>query len=480
MSIGRDAALVTSANVLAQVLQLLALPAISAYAAPAAFGEFTLFAGLCAVVSVFAGLRYDPAIIVATSAGMARVVARLVWSLGLAAAIACLLLVPPALVASIASSWGRAATLGALAAAYTLANTSVRVAVNWLTREGQFSWVGAVQFTAVVATVAAQLLLLHLGLDAATSLMLGLVGGQAIATALAFGIAGRGRRWLARFDLRRLRAAARVFVRFPQFMIVYGLNSTLRERAVHLLIGWGAGAGALGQMAMAQRLASAPHGFCHSGIGPALMAHARSESRPEVGRTAAALMELAALVLAPPFIFLAFNARALIDGFLNPAWSGLAVYIQWLAVPYALVACTGFADRLFEFYGQQKEALHMDLGLSVMLLGALGLAALSADGAVMTATFGIVLALFELFWTWRVFAANGLPLAPLWRMARVTLVQMLAFAALNGALMAIDSLVLRAAVAALAMLSMLAAHFRWLGGRRLLSRLLTRKAVTSS
>ena len=472
MSIGRNAALLTGATVAGQLAQLLTLPLVSRYAPPDAFGTYTVFIGFCAIAMVFAGLRYDAAIVVARTDRQGRLAATLVALLGLATAglvgLAAVLLHPWLPEVGGESTWAMAA----LAMVYLVANTLVRVNNAWANRVARFGWVGGVQFATVAGMVAVQIPLLALGVRPALALCGGYAAGQAIA--MLVGFAGPGQDAFARGTLARARllGTARHLVAFPRYMILYGLSTSVRERAIQALVGWGAGAAALGQFAMAQRLEGAPHAFLHGGLGPSLLSHARRSERAHVAQVASQLVELAVLVLAPVFVFLMVNAGPLVDAFFQARWAGTAVYIRLLAPAFLTLACTAFLDRLFELYGQQRIALHIDVTYTVAVLAALALAALSGSGAVMAGVFTIVFCIYELAWTYFAFSANGLGTVGLRRLAAGCALYVLALLAIDTGLLALPALWARTLAGALVFLLAAAAHWRWLGGRRLITQLI--------
>ena len=471
MSIARNAVLLAASTVAGQLTQLLTLPWVSRYAPPDAFGTYTVFVGFCAIAMVFAGLRYDAAIVVARSDRQGRLAATLVAGLGIAAA---------ALVGAAGLAlrpwWpvvgGEAtAALAGCAVIALVANTFVRVNNAWANRLGRLGWVGAVQFATVAGMVAMQLALLARGVRPTLALCGGYAGGQALG--LLAGLAGPGADAFARGrpSRARLLGTARHFVAFPRYMILYGLSTTLRERAIQALVGWGAGAAALGQFAMAQRLEGAPHAFLHGGLGPSLLSHARRAERGQVAEIGRRLIELAALVLGPVFAFAMVDAQPLVDTFFEPRWRGTALYVQLLAPAFLTLACTAFLDRLFELYGQQRTALRIDVAYTAVVLASLALAAGSGSGALMAVVFSVVFVAYELTWTYFAFAANGLATRGLARLALGCAAYLGALVAMDAALLAVPSLGLRAA-AALAVLALaFAVHWHALGGRALFRQL---------
>lgn len=471
MSIGRNAALLTATTVAGQLIQLGTLPLISAYAPPDAFGTYTFFAGFCAIASLFAGLRYEAAIAVARTDRQARMAAGLVSALGLACAGGVLLLA--ALVSHWFPAFGGVPTmeLAVFAVAFLLFNTAIRAMSSWLNRLSRFGWIGSVQFAAVTGSVSLQIALLADSVQPAVALCLGYAGGQLIGALV--GLCGPGRGAFRLDTLRRaqLRGTARHFISFPRYMILYGLSTNLRERAIQALVGWGAGSAALGQFAMAQRLQGAPHAFLHGGLGPALLSHARHSNKEEVAGVACALMELAVLVLAPIFVFVAVNSDALVSRFFTASWQGMHLYLRILSLAYLTMCCTAFLDRLYELYGTQRVALKVDLTYSAAVVAALTLAALSGSGPAMALMFALVFCIYELAWTYVTFSANQLPLTGLQRLGLLCIAYLCGLLALHAALLMLDELWQRALVAAVVSLAISAVHWRWMGGRHLVARL---------
>ena len=471
MSLGRHAAVVTGANIAGQVLQLAALPLISRHATPADFGIYTLFVGFCSIASVFAGLRYDSAIMVARSHAQAARVARLVMLLGLCTGALAFLLGWPALIALAKFRPGSAALLAALASVYLIGNSALRIAMNWLIRQVRFVWVGSLQFIAVSFTVSSQLIFLAAGVDPLTALATGFALGQVAGATFVFATAASGQCWIGGGRKRDLTAVASRFIDFPRYMVLYGLNSSVRERLVYLVIGWGAGAAALGKFAMVQRMVGAPHAFMHGGIGPTLMSHARDVSRDEVARMAASLVELSGFVLTPFIIFLMFNAEPLARSFFGTSWIGLGAYVPWMALSYLVLACTGFIDRLFELYGKQRVALNLDLAFTVVMLGGLLIAGKSSNGLVMTATFSFIYLIYEIYWTWVAHRANSLPLVELKRVALILVVQLAFWCIICSLLLTVSIFYWRVVVFVFLSPILFMVHYRFLGGRDVVRRL---------
>jgi len=425
MSLGSHIVRLTAGNGSAQFLQLLSLPLISRLFAPDEFGLYVLFAGALAVLSVFAGLRYDSAIILPRRDAPAVALAALVLAIALAASTVAGLgtLVATRFLAP-GTSRQIVAIVGAGVVLSLVTGAVQRVVTAWLSRSGRFGSVGLLQLLVVATIVGLQVSLAAVGVSGLIALILGHVGGLLLGTAAFAMRMGELRRRIA-VSLRRprqLATVARRYSRFPKFMLPYGLSSTLRERLVHFVIGGLAGAGALGQFAMATRFASAPNSFLYQGVSPVMYAHAARAPREQVARDGAAIMELLAVVLVPAFAFIAIDGPLWIDRFLGQAWAGTGKYLLLLSIPYLSLALTSWLDRLFDAYGTQNRALYLDIGFTVVLVGTTALAASGGDGVTAATVFAAVFTAYELLWTALTYRTHDLPLSILKRPVLIVLV----------------------------------------------------------
>ena len=111
---------------------------------------------------------------------------------------------------------------------------------------------------------------------------------------------------------------------------------------------------------------------------------------PEAARRlATVLVELSAVALVPPFVFLAVDAPLLVDGLLGGEWSGSGTFVRLLAAPMLVLALTGWLDRVFDARQRQGLALALDGSFSVVVLAAVAMAlGLGAGGADAVALIG--------------------------------------------------------------------------------------------
>lgn len=476
MSLGRSIAWVTAGNALGQILQLLMLPLLSSLAPPAAFGAYTIFLGAGGIASIFAGLRYDSAIVLPRGEEKARALVLIVVVLAFGTAVVFLLLTYVAALAVRGSELaGVLQPMGLALCCSILLSAMLRVSNAWLSREFRFALMGVTQFLAATTTVGLQLLMLSSGVETVSALIWGSVFGQAAAVLLAgipmlpvfSKLVISGPSWAL------VAEAAREYKAFPKYMIAYGLNSTLRERLIHFILGGFAGADVLGRFAMAQRLVSAPHSLLYSGISPVLYAHASRADRPIVGASGARLIELASVMLVAPYVFFASGAETIVQHGFGQKWDGTQDYIRILAIPFLILSCTGFLDRLFDAYRNQRVSLQLELGGSVIILSIVFVLAATGFSHAAVVGFAVLFGAYELVWTFVVYRANDLPLDLLRRPAILACAYFVAASIAVLLLAGIRETHLQAALAITTYAVMIILYLRFLSGwveiRRLFS-----------
>jgi len=419
--LGASAAWLGGCTLASQVLLLGSLPLIARLFGPEQFGIYTLFVGALAIGGVFVGLRYESAAVVAGSDREAAVLILVVLLSGVAMALLTLVAAATVQVAwpQRAASFG-VTGLGAALALALLATAVQRSVVAWGTRRGSFRLLGLSQLSFNVLMVGMQLA--GAVLFAATARML--AWGHSLALVLSSGIAfamvfAADRRLLRRGLARRRLATQGVrFKRFPTFMILYGLMSTVRERATQFMLGGVAGADVLGRFAMAWRVTSAPNSLLYAAIGPAYFGAAARGSRAVNEALAVSLVRLSLVLLVPAFVFLAVEATTLATWLFGTEWAGSGPMITVLAVPMLTLAATGWIDRLFDVYQQQPAALALEVGFTALVLVAFALA-LQADpgGRSAVAVFAALCAIYYHLYVWVAFRRAGMATTGIARVA---------------------------------------------------------------
>jgi O-antigen/teichoic acid export membrane protein len=412
VAIGPAILRLTATTATAQAVQLVSLPLLTRLFLPDAFGVYTAFLGVAAILAVFAGMRYDAAMVLPRRDALALALGALVCVLGMATGLVVLATGMAAgylFLAPASAHLVNVCSVG-LALVVPIAAAS-RVVVGWMSRSSRFGTVGMLQCVAVPLTIALQIAFVRAGVDGVTALVAGQVCGPLLSL-IVFqrfwpGFWKRMAR-LLRDHPARVRFAAVRYRSFPRYLIPYGLSSTLRDRLVQFEFGALVGPAALGLFAIATRVVGAPHSLTYAGINPVFYRHAADGERARTSEYAVVLLELAVLLITPPFAFLALTARELTGPLLGARWAAAGVYIGILCAPNLLMTACSWLDRLFDVHGTQKLALQIDVGFTVALVAAVGVAAAVGGPTAAVMAFAAVYTVYMLVWVVTVFNANGL------------------------------------------------------------------------
>lgn len=458
-----------------QVVVIGSLPTYSNVFDPGAYGEYLIFVGAVGVLGVFAGVRYDFAIVLPRDDRIARTLSALVMLIALAIA------------ASIAGATLLAQTLrwapggwirierdfGYGLAAATVIGASQRCLSSWCIRGSRFLLMGLGLFTLSLVTVVAQLLLARV-MNQLPALIWGYVCALGVQTAClaapARSLFLRG--WIRDGSLRGLKIVARKYRRFPMYMVGYGLASSARDRLVQIMLGIGAGAAVVGRFGLAYRVVFAPNSLIYSAVSPIFFAIASRGSRAAVGRLAAGLVEATFVAMVVPYVSFAIEAPALTDGLLAAKWHGTGPYLQALAGPALLLAATCWLDRAFDSFRRQKVAFTLEASFttaSVVLIGCLS----RLVSPVMVAwAFGTLAIIY--YWTYflTTFVACGFPLADFRRACMTGSLALAAALGLGAAAHELPGLALRLPAYALLLAGVILWWIRFRGGAEILRSLM--------
>ena len=389
------------------------LPTYSRVFDPGAYGEYLIFVGAVGIVAVFAGLRYDSAIVLPRDDRIAGRLSALVMLIALTVAllIACATRLAQAIYPA-PDGWvflGR--NLGYGLSAATAISAAQRCLSSWCIRGGRFFLMGFGLFIFSLVTVVAQLSLVRV-MDQLPALIWGYVCALGFQSACLSTLSDGPYRagWARVASFRGMKIVARKYRRFPRYMVGYALASSARDRLVQIMLGVGAGAAVVGRFGLAYRVAFAPNSLIYSAISPIFYGIASRGSPVAVGRFAASLVEATFVVMVVPYVALAIEAPALTDGLLSYKWHGTGPYLQALAGPALLLAATCWLDRAFDSFRRQKVAFTLEASftsVSVLLVALLS----RYVGAVTVAwAFGILAVVY--YWTYFLvtFVACAFPL----------------------------------------------------------------------
>jgi O-antigen/teichoic acid export membrane protein len=396
-----------------QLIIVGSLPTYSVVFDPGAYGEYLVFVGAVGVLGVFAGVRYDSAIVLPRSGRLATALFALVMLIATLVALltaGATLLIP--LLARGAHGWVNVERhFGYGLAVATLLSALQRSLASWCVRGTRFIAIGAGQFVFCLITVAAQLAFVRM-MDQRPALIWGYVCALGCQTGiLALSAPGRYRsagRTMPRW--KEIIAAARRYRRFPIYMVGYALASSVRDRLVQIMLGLGAGADVVGRFGLAYRVMFAPNSLIYTAVSPVFFATASRGTKLAVGRFAAGLVELTFVLLLVPYVAFAIEAPALADGLLSNKWHGTAPYLQALCAPALLLAATCWLDRSFDSFHRQNVAFRLEAAFTVFSVALIAVVARLVPPVAVAWMYGTAGAIYYWIYFLVTFIACGFPM----------------------------------------------------------------------
>ena len=389
------------------------LPAYSKIFDPGAYGEYVIFVGAFAVVSVLAGVRYDSAIVLPRNDGVAFTLSALVMLIALT--------VSALIAAAVLLAWAFEWTpdrwvrierhFGYGLAAATAIGALQRCLIGWCVRSNRFLLMGFAQFIFCLVSVIAQLSFARVT-DQLPALIWGFVCALGFQTACLATLLLRMKRpaWPLGVSLRGMGIVARKYRRFPTYMVGYALASSMRDRLVQLVLGIGAGAAVVGRFGLAYRVVFAPNSLVYSAVSPVFFRIASRGTRLSVGRFAAGLVEATFVVLVIPYVAFAIEAPALTEAVLSEKWRGTGPYLQALSGAALLLSATCWLDRAFDSFRRQSVAFLLEASFTVISITLIACLSRFIDAVAVVWAFGVLAAIYYWIYFLVTFVACGFPL----------------------------------------------------------------------
>lgn len=397
-----------------QLIVIGSLPAYSRLFDPSTYGQYLIFVGAVGVVSVFAGVRYDSAIVLPRNDRLASMLTALVMLVALAVG----LLIASATLLASAVPWGPARWLtnqgdiGYGLAVATIIGAAQRCLSSWCIRSSRFLSMGFGLFLWCLVTVVAQLTLAHVTSQLA-ALVWGFVCALGFQTAwLAAATLRNGHQvWIRQISGRGLKIAAYKYRRFPTYMVGYALASSVRDRLIQIVLGIGAGAAVVGRFGLAYRVSFAPNSLIYNAVSPLFFSIATRNSRAIVGRFAASLVEVSFVALVVPYVAFALEAPSITDGVLAEKWHGTGPFFQALAGPALFLAATCWLDRAFDSFRRQNAALSLEASFTLASVALVALLSRLIDPVSTAWVYGVLAIVYYWVYFLVAFVACRFPLA---------------------------------------------------------------------
>lgn len=422
-SFKRDAAVSMLAGVAARAITLASLPLVAMIYAPAELGVWAIILALSSYLVPVATTRYDVAVVIAPSDRMARGLVLAVG--GIAVLVAALLLTATWLMP--VSFW--AAVSGLEPARHImlawipvlLLLLAVQTMLQaMLTRKRAFAALGIAQLLQALVTAVATIWLGAASAASSASIALGAALGFAFSAGLM--AVHLGADLTVRPDTRLATtavAAMRRYSVYPGYLLPYSLSSGLAERVLQIVLGGAYSMSTLGAFFLARQLMMSPVTLLAGTLKQVMFAHSAQVSDP-ARRNARVVDGLRLLVdgVGPAVAFGLFWLIPLMGLLLPAAWTAAGPFAWWTLFPAAMIALTGWLDRMLDVLGRQRLSVVLQVASDLVLIAVvlaspwLGLSALQ-----MVALLSVTIAVYNVVWLGiilhllRIGSAQGLALA---------------------------------------------------------------------
>lgn len=360
-SLGRDIVTLASGNAVAQILHLIAIPLLMLLYKPADYGTYAVYLAAVAVLAVVSALRYDFAILLATSQ-------RTIYSL-------------LTLCTGMVGGW--CAILALLSAGATLVYTAdpwpdiplryvpflplgvgmsalYTVAAQYATRQQEYRTLRIARILYGLVTVLAQGSLFFLYRNP-VGLILGEALGRAVGVlVLSSLVIVDWRSSRTRVTTRSVVVAARRYSRFPRYLVAMDFLSTIARHAPVTLFAISFGTSVAGVYGQAQRLCGAPLTLLAQAVGRVFVGRLSSALREKAHDTRQIFHEVSIRLVIMALVAVAgiVAAAVVLPFLLGNEWQGIRpVLILLLPSFFALFLVSPVAPALSVLNRQRLQLL---------------------------------------------------------------------------------------------------------------------------
>jgi O-antigen/teichoic acid export membrane protein len=401
----RAVAVLAGGTAAAQVLSVAAAPVLTRLYTPTDFGLLGVFASILAIVSVVASARYEGALPLPRARSAATNL--LVLSIGLAIAVGGVVGILGFTVGDTVLGWLNAG--GLLPYLWLLPLGVVGAGVYqalsyWAIRKKAY---GVIARTSV--SRAGSQLVVQVGVGALGQGPFGLLLGQFLGQAGGSGSLLRlvwreDRRALARVTLRRIRAVARRYRRFPIFLMGASFLNRAGQQLPALLLVALYDPRVAGWFALGQKVVAVPLRFIGTSVAQVYLGEAAELAQGDVGRlralfrrTVVRLMVLAVV----PVVILAVAGPFLFGLVFGQSWEEAGVYARLLSFMFLVQFAVTPVSQTLNVLERQDLQLRWDATRGLLAAAALVVPALLGAGArvaIGAYAGAMALAYAELYW----------------------------------------------------------------------------------
>lgn len=354
-----------------QAIALLAAPVLTRLYAPADFAIVAAFVGLATILSIFATLRYDLALLLPKQDDDADVVFQLsLVVMGTATLLICVLLwlFGPLLIASI-PAFAVAAEVLPLLPIMTLAVAGYQILNAWANRERAYRAMAGAGVLNQGGNVAVAVLIGWLKM-AGNGLLIGRILGQIAATVWLAALL-RHRQWPVTARFSDLRVAAYRYRQFPFFNVPYSVLGALsQELLVFALLAFNH-PGIAGQFVLVRTVMLLPARYLSSSLGLVFFREAAQLfGTPALEDLTIKLMHRLGVAMLPLAVFFVFWSEEIFVLVFGQDWRVAGQLAAYYAPVGFLFLFTSWPERLYEVSERQRVSLGIELGGNVLKVAA--------------------------------------------------------------------------------------------------------------
>lgn len=357
----------TSVGVLAsQAINFLLIPALARLYSPDAFSHFGLYLTLVIFFSGIASAKYSDAIILPKTLGHSLALARI--------AIATCLIV--SLISGLASYLLFKLHIVELLVVISLPISVLSLGVlgiliqEFIKTSSYRKYTFAVFASSALAGII-QAILGNLTGGQEDYLIYGAVAGHAVALLCCLPMSNLiwTRKSLGR---KRYLVVARKFKQYPTFASGFFILSTIRNKAIYIILGAFKNPTLLGYYSQADRFLGAPTSLFSVTLRPLFFRQAVQRNIKEMGETVTTYLKIQWYLLAPALALFISNAESFIYLVLGPNWIDGSFIFKLLAVPAFISMSTTWLDKSFDLLRIQHIGFGLEIfygTLSIVLAG---------------------------------------------------------------------------------------------------------------
>ncbi|MDQ6703605.1 MAG: oligosaccharide flippase family protein [Pseudomonadota bacterium] len=391
-------------SVLARLITLASMVAITRLYAATDYGQWVVVLSLASFIVPLATMRYDIGVVIAPTRHMAAALVLAIAAGALATAFvsaAIALIAPPSVVRMVSGLTEGQQKLILLVPLVLLLLTTQTVLQAWMTRERKFAAMSLSQMLQALVTAAVTILLPFVaGASAgaaATGAIVGLVCGLFVC------VWASSRNLIALIGSNPAAAAVdamRHFKVYPLYMLPYSLSIGILERVTQLILASAYSTGALGTFYVARQITMGAANIVCAALGQVMFAHsAREERCLEIKSRTDRLLTFLIDAEAPALAFCLVWLPSILNLLMGSRWTGLSDFAWWNLFPASTLFLVGWLHRILDVLGRQRLAVGLQAASDaflVLVAAVCPLAGLDATGFV--AALSIAISLFDIIW----------------------------------------------------------------------------------